>query len=107
MITGPKEDGGAAITPKSGQWKCVEAIFPLHDHEGNKEFLKSMAGKTFLTPEDLDFIRNNLGEKVSSRPPINPQILIATRLVTTSRLLNPISPSLSSPPPLGSPAGCC
>jgi anoctamin-10 len=64
MIVAPKEDGGAAITPKTGQWKCVESIFPLHDHQGNKEWLKAMGRKTFLSPNDLDHIRNNLGAKV-------------------------------------------
>lgn len=66
MITNPREEGGAGITPKEGQWKHVESIFPLHDQNFNKEWLKSWATKTLLKPEDLDEIRDHLGEKVSS-----------------------------------------
>lgn len=64
MITGLKEDGGAGITPKSGQWKNVEAVFPLHDHARNKKWLLEFASKTFLTPHDLDDIKDTVGEKV-------------------------------------------
>ena len=66
MITNPREEGGAGITPKEGQWKHVESIFPLHDQAFNKEWLKNWATKTLLKSEDLDEIRDHLGEKVSS-----------------------------------------
>lgn len=66
MITNPREEGGAGITPKEGQWKHVESIFPLHDQNFNKEWIKNWATKTLLKPEDLDEIRDHLGEKVSS-----------------------------------------
>ena len=33
LITNPTSEGGAGITPKSGEWEGVESIFPLHDHE--------------------------------------------------------------------------
>lgn len=36
LITLPESEGGAGITPKQGEWKLVESIFPLHDHEFNK-----------------------------------------------------------------------
>ena len=65
MISCPKEEGGAAITPKHGEWKNVEAVFPLHEHEKNKRWLTDFSTKTFLTPEDLDFVRNTVGEAVS------------------------------------------
>lgn len=64
MITDQKMDGGANITPKFGEWKYVDAIFPLHDHEKNKKWLSDFSKKTFLTPEDLDHIRDAVGEKV-------------------------------------------
>ncbi|KAK5213239.1 hypothetical protein LTR20_009360 [Exophiala xenobiotica] len=64
MICCPQEEGGAGITPKHGEWKSVEAIFPLHDHVKNKKWLAEFTRKTFLTPEDLDEIRNIMGEKI-------------------------------------------
>ena len=65
MITSPKEEGGAGITPKQGQWKDVESIFPLHDHAYNKEWIKKWTTVTFLKVEDLDDIRERLGEKIA------------------------------------------
>jgi anoctamin-10 len=65
MINHPKSDGGAGITPRSGDWKNVESIFPLHDHAMNKKWMSEFSRKTFLTPEDLDEVKDNMGEKVS------------------------------------------
>lgn len=65
MITASREEGGAGITAKQGEWKNVEAVFPLHDHAKNKKWLSDFSRKTFLTPEDLDEIRDTVGEKVS------------------------------------------
>ncbi|PYH87712.1 DUF590-domain-containing protein [Aspergillus ellipticus CBS 707.79] len=64
MITVPKEAGGAGITPKHGEWKNVDAIFPLHDEDMNRQCIKDWSRKTFLSPEDLDQIRNTFGESV-------------------------------------------
>ena len=64
LITNPTSEGGAGITPKEGQWKHVESIFALHDHAYNKDWIKKWASSYFLTTEDLDDIRNRLGEKV-------------------------------------------
>ena len=68
MMTNPKEEGGAGITPKDGEWKDVESIFPLHDVAYNKEWVKDWSMKTFLKIEDLDEIRDRLGEKVTGVP---------------------------------------
>lgn len=65
LITHPVEEGGAGITPKEGQWINVESIFALHDNTYNKEWIKKWSTEYRLTPEDLDEIRNRLGEKVS------------------------------------------
>ena len=65
MITSSEEEGGAGITPKHGRWKQVESIFPLHDHTYNKLWIKKWATMTFLKVEDLDEIRNRLGEKIA------------------------------------------
>lgn len=64
LITNQESEGGAGITPKQGDWKEVESIFALHDYAYNKEWIKNWSTKYFLTPEDLDDIRDRLGEKV-------------------------------------------
>lgn len=66
MITNPREDGGAGITPKEGEWQNVESIFPLHDQAFNKEWMRAWASTTFITAEDLDELRDRLGEKVGN-----------------------------------------
>ena len=66
MITNPREEGGAGITPKEGEWQNVESIFPLHDQAFNKEWMRKWASSTFITAEDLDELRDRLGEKVGS-----------------------------------------
>lgn len=64
LITSPREDGGAGIIPKEGRWKNVESIFPLHDKNFDKNWIKNWSTTTFLKPQDLDEIRDRLGEKV-------------------------------------------
>lgn len=67
LITNPASEGGAGITPKEGEWENVESIFALHDHAYNKDWIKKWASSYTLTAEDLDEIRNRLGEKASSQ----------------------------------------
>ncbi|KAG2025190.1 hypothetical protein GB937_002951 [Aspergillus fischeri] len=62
LITVPKAEGGAGITPRHGEWKNVDAIFPLHDEETNRQCMREWSKKTFLSTEDLDRIRNTFGE---------------------------------------------
>lgn len=64
LITAPKSEGGAEITPKIGDWKNVESIFPLHDHGKNKEWLNRFSKTTTLSQEDLDELRVKFGTKV-------------------------------------------
>ena len=64
MITGLREEGGAGVIPKTSEWSNVEAVFPLHDHAKNKKWLSEFSRKTFLSPEDLDDIKDTVGEKV-------------------------------------------
>lgn len=42
LITLPKSEGGAGITPKQGEWKLVESVFPLHDHKFNKVCISTL-----------------------------------------------------------------
>lgn len=65
MIVAEPTEGGAGITPKHGEWENVECIFPLHDVRLNNKWMEEWSRKTFLSTEDLDSVRNNLGEKVS------------------------------------------
>ncbi len=71
MIAAPKEEGGAGITPKHGDWKNVESIFALQDHVKNKKWLSEFSTKTFLTPEDIDEVRDTVGEKVGCFPSLS------------------------------------
>ncbi|KAK3073613.1 hypothetical protein LTR53_004623 [Teratosphaeriaceae sp. CCFEE 6253] len=64
LITNPQSVGGAGITPKKGDWENVESVFALHDHVYNKEWIKKWSTQWLLKPEDLDDIRNRLGEKI-------------------------------------------
>ena len=68
MITLPTHEGGAGITPDHGEWKNVTAIFPLHDEETNKRWMREWSQKTFLSDDDSDQIRNKFGESVGVSP---------------------------------------
>ncbi|KAI0972645.1 DUF590-domain-containing protein [Xylaria arbuscula] len=65
LITKPKNDGGAGITPKAGRWKQVTSIFPLHDDAFNSSWIKEWSTKYFLNDKDLDRIRDKFGESVA------------------------------------------
>jgi anoctamin-10 len=65
LITKPENEGGAGITPESGEWKGVESIFALHDHTFNKAWIKELTSKYFLNAEDLEAIKNRFGEKIA------------------------------------------
>lgn len=93
MIVGLRSDGGAEITPKHGEWENVDAVFPLHDHEKNKRWLTEFSKKTFLTPDDLDQIRNTVGERVSQPGCSRALFTNRIRLPTTTPSYNPISNS--------------
>lgn len=65
LIIKPKNEGGAGITPKSGDWSCVESIFALHDHQFNKAWIKQLTSKYFLNAKDLAEIKDRFGEKIA------------------------------------------
>ncbi|KAL7266877.1 hypothetical protein RUND412_010559 [Rhizina undulata] len=65
LITYPESGGGAGITPRKGQWSLVERIFPLHDHEFNKAWMKRWSRTWIVGPEELEKLRNRFGEKVA------------------------------------------
>jgi hypothetical protein len=64
LITEPETEGGAGITPKSGEWKQVDDVFTLHDHAFNKAWIKEISRNYLLNPAQLDEIRNRFGEQV-------------------------------------------
>lgn len=94
LITNPTNEGGAGITPKEGEWENVKSIFALHDHAYNKDWIKKWTSSYFLKTEDLDDIRNRLGEKVCSASTSH---FVAGadhhRLLSTLPLRKPTSPS--------------
>ncbi|KAF2766446.1 DUF590-domain-containing protein [Teratosphaeria nubilosa] len=65
LITNPESEGGAGIAPQKGDWENVESVFALHDHMYNKEWIKKWSTQWLLTPQDLDEIRDRLGEKIA------------------------------------------
>ena len=65
LITKPKTEGGAGITPKAGDWKGVESIFALHDHPFNKLWIKQLTSKYFLDVNDMTEIKDRFGEKIA------------------------------------------
>lgn len=65
LLTSPNNDGGVGITPKIGQWKHVESIFPLHNHAFNRQWIKDWSSKYVLKEEDISEIRDKFGEKIA------------------------------------------
>ncbi|KAK4193882.1 calcium-activated chloride channel-domain-containing protein [Podospora australis] len=65
LITKPKNEGGAGITPKVGVWRFVSSVFPLHDRKFNSEWLKEWSTKYVLDEQDLTKIRDKFGERVA------------------------------------------
>ncbi|KAI1079212.1 DUF590-domain-containing protein [Whalleya microplaca] len=65
LMTKRKNEGGAGITPKVGQWKDVISIFPLHNHAFNATWIKQWSTKYFLDEQDLEQIRDKFGESVA------------------------------------------
>ena len=65
LITKSSNEGGAGITPGSGEWRGVESVFALHDNVANKEWLKDISSKWLLKEQDLTVIRNRFGEKIA------------------------------------------
>ena len=65
VITKPKNEGGAGITPKKGQWKHVDSVFPLHNHQFNRQWIKKWSSKYYLHESDVSEIRDKFGEQVA------------------------------------------
>lgn len=65
LITKPKNEGGAGITPKQGEWQGVQSVFSPHDHNFNKTWIKDWSTKYFLDFKDLTMIRDRFGEKIA------------------------------------------
>ena len=65
LITRPRNEGGAGVTPKTGTWRFVKAIFPLHDRAFNRRWIADWSGKTALDDADIDKIRDRFGERVA------------------------------------------
>ncbi|KAI0483162.1 DUF590-domain-containing protein [Xylariaceae sp. FL0804] len=65
LITKPKNEGGAGITPGTGPWENVASIFPLHDHAFNRSWIKRWSTQYYLNEQDLAQIRDKFGERVA------------------------------------------
>ncbi|SPQ23652.1 2a900178-a87d-41f3-9abc-d1ff5ebead5a [Thermothielavioides terrestris] len=65
LITRPRNEGGAGITPRRGQWRFVKSVFPLHDRAFNREWIGEWSRKYYLDDGDIDRIRDRFGERVA------------------------------------------
>ena len=65
LITRPRNEGGAGVTPRSGAWRFVAAVFPLHDRAFNRRWIAEWSGKSSLDAADIDKIRERFGERVA------------------------------------------
>ncbi|KAF5093737.1 hypothetical protein D0Z00_003895 [Geotrichum galactomycetum] len=63
ILTAPPSDHGLGITPQIGEWYFVNSIFPLHNHELNKQWIRRWSTKWVIDAEDINWIRNHFGEK--------------------------------------------
>lgn len=75
LVNWSKSLGGAGITPGLGKWENVKAIFPLHNPRVNQALLRHLSKRIFLTPEDIDSIRNIHGSKVGASVTYTEQLL--------------------------------
>ncbi|KAF5675794.1 IST2-like protein [Fusarium heterosporum] len=65
LVNWSKDLGGAGITPGTGKWENVKAIFPLHHTKVNQSLLSYLSKRFFLSAEDIDKIRDLHGSKVA------------------------------------------
>ena len=63
ILTAPPSDHGIGITPDIGEWYFIKSIFPLHNHELNKQWIRRWSTKWVIDAEDINWIRNHFGEK--------------------------------------------
>ncbi|PVV00466.1 hypothetical protein BB560_000488 [Smittium megazygosporum] len=63
IISGPVQQGCANVTVENEPY--VTAIFPLHDKDYNKEWLKSWSTKWLISKSDLQDLRNHFGEEIA------------------------------------------
>lgn len=65
LITRPRNEGGAGITPKRGRWRFVASVFPLHDRAFNRAWISAWSRKYYLDETDIGSIRDRFGERVA------------------------------------------
>lgn len=65
LITQPRNEGGAGITPRVGTWRFVKGVFPLHDRAFNRRWIAEWSGKSYLDEGDIGKIRDRFGERVA------------------------------------------
>lgn len=65
LITAPKADQGAAITPNFGKWTSVKSIFPLHDQDFDNAWLKRWSTKWTIDDDELENLCQHFGTKIA------------------------------------------
>jgi len=61
----PVDEGGVGITPKQGPWTLVESVFPLHDPDFNKMWLKDWSTTWIVSIEELEKLKDRFGERIA------------------------------------------
>ena len=93
-LTDPSSAGGLGISPGSSQWKGVVGIYPLHDPEFDRTWVRSFT-KGSPTSNQLDSVRENV--RLLSIPQ-NEFVTLIGRVsdcsISTERKSDCISPSL-------------
>eukprot|EP01135_Chromosphaera_perkinsii_P000889 Nk52_evm52s152 gene=Nk52_evmTU52s152 len=62
-ISRPRAEGGAGINENSSPF--IVEMFPLHDRDFNKRWMKKWSTKWFLSAKDIHEIKDQFGEKVA------------------------------------------
>ncbi|CAJ0755811.1 22378_t:CDS:2 [Entrophospora sp. SA101] len=59
------DDECAGINPKLDGFELVESVFPLHDRNYNKNWIKAWSTKWLINDEDLNRLKDHFGEKIA------------------------------------------
>lgn len=65
ILTAPKSEQGAAITPNFGRWKNVKSVFPIHDQQFDNAWLKRWSTKWTIDDDELEHLCEHFGTKIA------------------------------------------
>ena len=65
MMTAPKHEHGAGITPGFGEWDHVASIFPLHNRDFDRAWLRRWSTKWLVDDVELEHLCEHFGTKIA------------------------------------------